>query len=234
MKKNTLLLFIMLISFVQFCNAQSSHDTLSSIKKPEIIRDRLMVDVFHTFWMGMPSTVNVNKLHPGFNISAMWDFKLPNKGPFSFGLGLGVSYYTQFSDARLDIDPTPWVMRYYVIDTANIDYDLNRMTYINCNIPLEFRYRHQNGFKISLGVRVGLVAEISQTYKGKNPNGNDDKIWIKNYEMYNKQKYNFDVYLRTGWKYVSFYYCLQVTKLFQDGKGPQIYPMSIGLTWNIF
>lgn len=233
MKKVTVLLLTLLISMGQLSIAQTDKPS-SNTEKPEIIRDRLMVDVYHSFWMGVPNRVNVNKLHPGFNISAMWDFKLPNKGPFSFGLGLGVSYYTQFSDALLDIDSKPWVMRYYVIDTANIKYDLNRMTYVNCNIPLEFRYRHQSGFKISLGVRLGLVAEISQTYKGRNPNGNDEKIWMKNYAIYNKQKYNFDVYLRTGWKYVSFYYCLQLTKLFEDGKGPQIAPMSIGVTWNIF
>lgn len=231
MKKSIFLLFLCIFSLPAIIHAQTTNS--ASTDKPEIIRDRLMVDVFHTFWMGTPKEVNVNKFHPGFNVTGMWDFKSGNKGPFSFGLGVGVSYYTQFSDALLKWDSKDNKMRYYVIPYDTI-FSLNRMNYVNVHIPLEFRYRHKNGFKVSLGVRLGLVAEISQKYKGLNPNGNGERVRRKSFEIYNKQKYNFDVYLRMGWKYVSVYYCYQITPLFTKGDGPQIMPMSLGVTWNIF
>lgn len=208
-------------------------------ERPEIIRDRLMVDVFHSFWMGAPSQVNTNKLHPGFNVSAMWDFKMPNKLPLSFGLGVGATYYTQFSDALLQKDPTtttssPQMLYYVLPKDDDFEYKLNRLNYVSCNIPFEFRYRHQSGFKVNVGIRLGLVAEISQTYRGDNPDGVGEDLARKSFEIYGKMKYNFDVYMRAGWKYVSLYYCYQVTSLFENGKGPKMSPMSLGVTWNIF
>lgn len=232
MKKAIILLTILLIATSYSLQSQSAKP-VSTEDRPEIIRDRLLIDVFHSFWMGMPKEVNSSKLNPGFNIAFLWDFKKDPHKPFSFGLGVGVTYYTQFSDAVLKQDTKDDVMRYFVLP-----YDTmakwNRLSYVNCNIPLEFRYRHKSGFKVSLGVRVGVVAEISHFYKGNSPDGSGEQIHRKSFEIYNKQKFNFDVYIRAGWKYVSIYYGYQINSLFESGKGPQIMPMSLGITWNLF
>jgi len=204
-----------------------------SEERPEVIRDRLMLDVFHAFWFGMPKEVKSNKFNPGFNVSVMWDFKNHPKKPISFGLGLGVTYYSQFTDAILQYDAAKNRMRYYVLPTDTMA-KLNRTTYINCNLPLEFRYRNSNGFKFSIGVRVGITAEISHRYKGPNYNGSNTLLDYKDLDFHNKNKFNFDTYFRMGWKYVSFYYCYQVTPLFEKDKGPRIMPMSLGVTWNLF
>ena len=55
------------------------------------------MDLYHTFWMGMPVEVEHMKFDPGVNFSAIWDFKIKNK-PIAVGLGIGVSYYTQYSN----------------------------------------------------------------------------------------------------------------------------------------
>ena len=242
MKKTTLLLALLLVSFCFTLTAQTSETPaqpsepiVKNEDRPEIIRDRLVVDVFHSFWLGAPEQINTNKLHPGFNLSLMWDFKQNKKGPISFGLGLGVTYHSQFSDAQLRYNVTDDVTRYSVLPLAKDSIKFNRMDYISCNIPIEFRYRNQkNGFKFTIGARVGLIAEISQTYKGINPDVVGNQIKVKSFEKENKQPFNFDAYMRMGWKNVSFYYSYQVTKLYQKDKGPQMNPMSIGVTWNIF
>ena len=43
-------------------------------EKPEIVRDRLNIDIYHSFWMGMPQEVKHMKFDPGFSVSALWDF----------------------------------------------------------------------------------------------------------------------------------------------------------------
>ncbi len=231
--KKIVLVIILGLSFFGYTLTAQPTEGKRPDDKPEIIRDRLLIDVFHSFWMGMPGEVNSNKLNPGFNISAMWDFKSKSKSPFSFGLGLGVTYYSQFSDAMLQYDRKNDLMKYYVLPNDTM-FKRNRVTYINCNIPLEFRYRHSNGFKVTVGVRVGIVAEISHLYRGNNPDGSINYLNRKSFEIYNKQKFNFDAYLRIGWKYVSLYYCYQLTPLFERDKGPRIMPMSLGFTWNLF
>lgn len=200
--------------------------------KPVVFRDRLIMDIYHTFWMNMPTEVTHLKFDPGFNISAIWDFKIKEK-PLALGLGVGVSYYTQYSNALLRYDETDDIMRYYVL-SENVKYKLLKMNYLNVNIPLEFRYRHENGFKFTVGVRAGLICEVSQKYKGQVPETASDTTMYKNLRFENKMKYNVDVYARIGWKFINAYYSFQPTPLFTVGKGPKICPMSVGISLSIF
>ena len=197
-----------------------------------VFRDRLIMDIYHTFWMNMPTEVTHMKFDPGFTVSAIWDFKIKQK-PIAVGLGVGVSYYTQYSNALLRFDQSSGYMKYYVLP-EDVKYNVLKMNYLNVNIPLEFRYRHPNGFKFSVGVRAGLICEISQKYKGNDPAVPADTAMYKNLLIKNKMKYNIDVYTRIGWKFVDLYYCFQPTPLFADSKGPKIYPMSLGISLSIF
>lgn len=203
-----------------------------SEERPVVFRDRLLMDIYHTFWMNMPQEVNHMKFDPGFNVSAIWDFKM-KKQPLAIGLGVGISYYTQYSNSLMQYDKSDDIVRYYILP-ENTSYNVLKMNYMSVNIPLEFRYRHSNGFKFSVGVRAGLVAHLSQKYKGNNPANLSDTLMIKNLRFPNKMKFNIDVYARIGWKFVSVYYCFQPTPLFTEAKGPKICPMSLGISLSLF
>jgi hypothetical protein len=96
---------------------------------------------------------------------------------------------------------------------------------------LEFRYRHHaSGFKISAGVRVGLMADIHSKYFGAALDGSDDKDLIKDYSIPNRTKVPVEFTFKTGWKFVSVNVSYMITKMFVDGKGPQIHPISFGIT----
>lgn len=208
--------------------------TGSGLPRVEVVRDRLNVDIFHSFWLGTPSQGNFNKFNPGFNVSAMWDFKLPQTPSLSFGLGLGFSYYTQFSNCIIQYDRSKGINLYSII-SDNVEYKLNRVTYMNCHIPFEFRYRHANGFKVSVGIHVGLVAGFEHRYKGNNFNGVEGEyLNYKNMDFYNKQKFSADVYMRMGWKSFAVFYSYQFNKVFDAGKGPKMNPMSVGLSISLF
>lgn len=201
-------------------------------ERPVVFRDRLLMDIYHSFWMNMPTEVAHMKFDPGFNVSALWDFKM-KKQPIAIGLGVGVSYYTQYSESILRYDKPNDVVRYYLLP-PNTKFNVLKMNYLSANIPVEFRYRHSNGFKFSVGARVGLVAHLSQKYKGNDPSNLSDTLMIRNTYFPNKMKYNVDFYARIGWKFVSAYYCIQVTPLFSEAKGPRIYPMSVGISLSLF
>ena len=231
----TLCLFTVLTVFAQ---EQKDVAFQQKLKKEavEVFRDRLIVDVFHSFWFGVPKGVT-QKFNPGFNVAVLWDFKATKKSPISFGLGIGCTYHTQFSNAQLKYNATTGLTKYYILPDAIAQKDsmkLNRMTYINCNIPFELRYRHKNGFKFTVGVRLGLIAEISQRYKGNNIEGNGNSENYKYFLKTGRQNINFDVYMRCGWKFVGIYYSYQVNRLFNEGKGPAICPMSLGISLSLF
>lgn len=238
MMKRIIAIFLVCILALQTVQSQTK-DTLATgnakAKKEQkdlVFRDRLIMDIYHTFWMNMPTEVTHLKFDPGFNISAIWDFKIKEK-PLALGLGVGVSYYTQFSNALLQYDKEDDIMRYYVL-SESVKYKLLKMNYLNVNIPLEFRYRNPNGFKFTVGARVGLICEISQKYKGQDPLTVSDTAMYKNLHIEHKMKYNVDVYARIGWKFINAYYSFQPTPLFTVGKGPKICPMSVGISLSIF
>lgn len=247
MKKS--LLFILLFALLSAGHAQndtssqSSEPAESTVEKPVkpeknykplVVRDRLVFDIYHSFWMGTPSQGNFMKFDPGFNVSAMWDFILPQAKSLSFGLGLGFTYYTQYSDCMFKYNRSKDISQYYILP-EDLEYKHSRLAYMNVNIPIEIRYRHPCGFKIDVGVHVGLVAGLSYKYKGPHYNGVDgDYLNYKDLDFYNKQKFSADVYIRMGWKAFGVYYSYQLNKVFETGKGPAMNPMSLGISIALF
>ena len=236
MKFSKIILFALCFCtvLIVFSQEQNKETMQQKFKKEavEVFRDRLIVDIFHSFWFHVPHNVS-QKFNPGFNFALLWDFKATKKSPLSFGLGLGCTYHTQFSNAQLKYIKEDGLTRYYVLPDG-INPKLNRMTYLNVNLPFEFRYRHRCGFKMTFGARLGIVAEISQRYKGSNIEGNDTSDNYKYFLKSGRQNINFDVYFRCGWKFAAIYYSYQVNRMFSEGKGPAVNPMSVGISLSIF
>lgn len=199
-----------------------------------VVRDRLTFDIYHTFWMGTPTQGDFKKFNPGFNVSAMWDFMLPQTRAISFGLGLGFTYNTQYSNCLLQYNSTTDITKYFVLPSS-IEYKSSRMVYTHCNIPIEIRYRHCSGVKFSLGIRVGMVTGISHRYKGPDYDGTEGvKLNYKNKDFHNMSKFCADIYARVGWKAFGVYYSYQLNKVFENGKGPSLNPMNLGISISLF
>lgn len=232
----------MMFFLASFGALMGQSDSLKPAKKASkwdpnqivVVRDRLNFDIFHSFWMGTPKEGEFMKFNPGFNVSAMWDFKMPQNKSLSFGLGVGFSLYTQYSNCILKYDYESQLNKYYIMPSDTI-YKKCRMTYSNVHIPFEIRYRHPCGFKFSVGVHVGLVTGLAHKYKGDDwVNGGDRNLHYKNRDFYDKQRFSADVYMRMGWKAFAVFYSYQLNRVFDDGKGPKMNPMSVGLSISLF
>jgi hypothetical protein len=234
MKKTGLLMLCL------FCVAMAfgqENDTENKEKKekrqrqltaPILFKDRIVMDFFSSIWLNVDSEIKQKAVNFGFNGAIIFDLPVKKNSPFSFGLGLGVSNHNMYSNAI-------WVTGddYNTIMTPvpeGIKYRKNKITFTNVNIPLEFRYRHHSGFKISAGVRVGLMADIHSKYFGAALDGSDDKDLIKNYNIPNRTKIPVEFTFKTGWKFVSVNVSYMITKMFAVDKGPQIHPVSFGIT----
>ncbi len=242
MKRIGLIAAIILTSLFQVAVSQNVLDKNNYKKKDknnnketsvEIFRDRMVIDVFQSFWLGMPSNVSSMKFNPGFSTSMLWDIKRAPKSPFSFGIGGGILYHSQNSDAVLKYNPLTGKTMYNIVSMSD-SINVCRMNTWSLYVPLEFRYRHSNGFKFTLGVRLGYIVGLSQRYKGDDLTGRNQKVDYTDYQILNKMNYNFDVYARIGWKGLALYYSYQVTSMFKDGLGPKINPMTVGISISPF
>ena len=132
MKRQFLTIVLLCFCALQTLSAQTPQTPYTTPKdtatdeRPVVFRDRLIMDIYHTFWMNMPTEVSHMKFDPGFNVSAIWDFKIKNK-PIAIGLGVGVSYYTQYSNALLRYDKESDLMKYYLLPEA-VSYKVLKMS----------------------------------------------------------------------------------------------------------
>ena len=196
---------------------------------PILFKDRIVLDFFSSTWLGLNDDIKQKPVNFGFNGAFMFDLPVKKNHPFSFGLGIGVANHNLYSNAIWSIGASYTTITTPVPD--GISYRKNKITFTNINIPIEFRYRHhRSGFKISAGVRVGVMADVHSKYFGAALDGSQDKDLIKNYKMPNKNKFPVEFTFKTGWKFVSVNVSYMVTKFFEEEKGPRINPISFGIT----
>ena len=197
------------------------------LSAPVLFKDRIVLDFFSSTWFGLDSDIKQKAINFGFNGAIMFDLPVKKNSPISFGLGLGVTNFNLYSNAMWSIGG-----EYTTIVDAIPDgtkYRKNKITFTNINIPFEFRYRHSSGFKISVGVRVGLMADVHSKYFGSALDGAGKEL-VKDYDIPNRTKIPVEFTFKTGWKFVSVNFSYMLTKMFVVDKGPQINTVSFGVT----
>ena len=236
MKKISLLITLCALcsSFV-LGQKQDTTATPKKVSAPVLFKDRIVLDFFNSFWLGLgelPSDIKTKPIQFGFNGSFIFDIPVKKNAPFSFGVGIGVTNFNLYSNGNWHIGSEYTTVFEYLPEREK--YNKNKITFTNLNIPIEFRYRHRSGFKIGAGVRIGTTVDVHTKYFGREitniETGQDRKVQIKDYHIPNRTKIPVEVTFRTGWKFVSIYGSYMITKMFETDKGPQINPVSVGIS----
>ena len=235
MKRTVCLLTLILF----FCGLQLHAQTeKNNIKDPEekklIIKHRLFVDFFTTFWLDLPDGVKQEGFNRGVNAALLYDIPIKKNSPFSFGLGVGVCSHNLYSNAYTYIDNN-----YKVVmepHPSGTDYTINKLSFTYLHIPLEFRYINpKSEFKIGGGVRVGLIADAHTKYVGENSpllqyeTGSTRDVNLKSNKIPNKNKMPVELTFHTGWKYFDVNFSYMLTKFFEEDN-PQMHPLSVGIS----
>ncbi len=211
-------------------------------------QDRIAVDVFTDMWM-MNSEAADSIDAKQINLGVSWHYKyeiLFGKSNFSFAAGLGFSLHNLHSDAipiNYTIDSGKRVYGGSTVFTKipkkstdgsqDISYVKNKFTAIYVDIPFEFRYRlRNNAFKFYLGGKLGLMLGSYNTYNGDNYNEDSPtpKMRVREYAIPNVNNVRYGITVRTGWKWIQVYGYYSLSHLFKKDKGPDMYPISVGLT----
>ena len=237
MKKIAILAFAFLLTGGSHLLAQ---DTIPAEKpkKQLIIKNRLFVDFFYSYWLGLPEGVQQEGFNRGFNASFLFDMPLRKESPFSFGLGVGVCSHNLYSNAYSLVNGN-----YDVVMTPlpeAVTYSTNKLSFTYLHIPLEFRYFHPTAeWKATLGVRVGLMADVHSKYVGGNCellqyDGNSNRdVHLKNHKIPNRTKVPVELTLHAGWKYFDFNASYMLTRMFEEGN-PPVHPVSFGVSIAIY
>lgn len=223
--KKSLFLFLVLASMSAF--SQIAEKKAMKIPRFATKQDRLLLNLNWDNWLNATTGVDVDAFRSrGFSFLFMNE-KVFGEGNTAIAFGLGFSSQNVHSNCLPTYNSDK--SRTFLTPITT-DYDLNKLSVNYVDLALEFRFRTDENeahkrFKISAGIKGGILVQSHTKYE-------DDVIGkIKTYSIENLNLFQYGITGRIGYGHwgVSGYYSL--TNLFEDGKGPDVVPVSIGLAY---
>lgn len=161
-----------------------------------------------------------------------YDFLLGKKetSHVSFAIGIGVSSQNfSLKNTRASLNENATSILFDSID-ANYKSAKLRATYLEAPLELRFfgnKINRNRGFKLAAGVKIGYLLSTRSKYK-HNVEGN----WVTMKEGNSRytNQWKFAPTVRIGWGNFSVFGSYNLTSLFKDTYGPEVYPYSVGIS----
>lgn len=200
---------------------------------PERI-DHIVLDVNYDRFQTTPQGITQGYLNVGVDAYLFHDHPMNKKGTLAWAIGLGFSglnihhngqWLYEMEDDQLVTKLVPY--------PDGLSYKKNKLSLNYVEVPFELRIRTMNtsledrnatNFRFYLGFKGGYLVNSHTKYK-------DDESKIKVYDIKNLLVYRYGPTVRIGFKKLSLHGFYSLTSIFEAGRGPELYPFSVGLTW---
>lgn len=219
---------MLILSFVLLTSASFAQGKKpGAIQKLASKQDRVILNLNWDNWLNTSTGVDVKAFR-----SRGFSFFFMNEKPFGQGnvaLAWGLGFSSQnvhsntFPEYNADQSKT-----FLAPFPDSVHYDLNKLSCNFIDAALELRLRtneneNRKRFKFSAGIKGGYLVQSHTKFE-------DSNTKIKTYDIRNLNKFQYGVIARIGYgKWgVSGYYSL--VNLFSNGKGPDVVPVSIGIS----
>ncbi|MFA8299393.1 MAG: outer membrane beta-barrel protein [Hyphomicrobiales bacterium] len=184
------------------------------------------IDLFTDIWRELPSGIDARTINQGVSVFGMHNTQI-GKSDFSVGIGAGITVHNMYTNSEITNIKAPTVVFTKIPDDR--DYKRSKVSFTYLDVPLELRYKSKGGFKISAGVKVGYLLNSHTKFKGSLVKGGAT-ITQKQSSVANLEAWRFGPTFRIGYKWVDLVGYYQVSSVIQQEKGPQIAPISIGIS----
>jgi hypothetical protein len=206
-------------------------NSYTQVSKDEIKRKFTFgLDVFSDLWQDIPSGISPQTINTGVNIFGAYNYML-GKSDFSFSPGLGLGVHNLYSTSFLKTQNN---LSYFVEinDTIpDLSFKKSKMTITYLDIPIELRFKSESEFRIAIGFKFGFLMQAHTKYKGNDYiEDNPDRVIYKKSKIQGLEKNRYGFTARLGYKWLNLWGYYQLSTLFVSGKGPEMYPISLGLT----
>lgn len=188
------------------------------------------VDFFTDIWMYeieepyLPSQYSNRTINQGATAFMMYNLQL-GESLSAFSIGLAIRNHNSYSNSVIPNIKSDTI-KFELID---VDYRKSKLNLVYLDLPIEFKYRTEGGFKLGIGLKVGYLIDSKQKYKGDRP-PDEHQVLVKSKKVNQLEKWSYGATLRIGYKWVSLFGYYQFNKIFVKGRGPDMYPISVGLT----
>ncbi|RLD41224.1 MAG: hypothetical protein DRI89_10205 [Bacteroidetes bacterium] len=227
------ILFLLTISFTLFLSTNTFAQVLSESAKRKVT---VGVDIFADIWQYkvdgtfLPAGFRARTINQGANVFIMYNLKM-GKGLHSFSVGLGIRSHNMYSNSRVEDVKGDSIIFRLIPDSFNnkVDYNKTKINMTYAEIPVEFKFKFKSGFKFGVGFKGGYLIDSKEKYVGTRE---DSGTWekVKNKDINHLEDWSFGATVRVGYKFISLFGYYQITKVFEFGRGPELYPISVGIT----
>lgn len=222
--KKSILFFVLLLPFFVFSQEDKK---ISGQKATRHIS--VGAEFFHDFWLDKPQGVDVRGFNQGAGLFAMYSIPF-GESNFSFALGAGFGFHNFYSDSRIENIHADTIRFIPISDST--DYKKSKLGLTYLDFPIEFRLKTNNKIRASVGVKIGYLIDGKTKYKGDTEDG--DEIIIKTRNVGQLDKLQFGPVVRFGYDWVQVVCYYSLTQTFEKGRGPDISPLSLGVTFMPF
>ncbi len=217
-------LLLLLVSF-ESINAQ----TLSASAKRKVT---VGVDVFTDIWFNTPGNVQIRTVNPSANTFVTYNFAIGEKKTTTVAIGLGIGNHNMYSNNGM-IQSIKADTITYVPTGTGLKMTKTKLSVTYLEVPLELKFRDKKGFKISVGFKLGYLLDSKEKYVG-NTYVNGPKQIIKRKGISQLNTFAYSPTFRIGYKSFNLFFSYQLGTVFRVGHGPQLHPMSLGITLTPF
>jgi hypothetical protein len=183
-------------------------------------------DVYTDFLTKGPAGIDSRIINQGFSFSTTYNFKV-GESKHIFALGAGIRTHNFYSNGRIDNVKADTIV-FSPID-EDLNYKRSKLGLVYLDIPAEFRFKFKENWKIGIGFKMGIAIDSKVKYRGQIEEGGPYRL-IKEKRINALEKYTFGPTLRIGYKWMNVFAFYQPTRTFQRELGPEMYPLSVGLT----
>jgi len=193
-------------------------------------------DVYTSIWLDMPTGIKTRTINQGANVFLMYNHLMGEKG-ISMAGGLGLSSENLYlKDAYV---PNVKADSISFVDTpAGVKAKRSKLNVTYLDIPIEIRYVTKNKMRFTLGMKFGFAIDSKTKYVGDEFNDAGEETGagtkVKYKDVNQLESTRFGVQARIGYKWVHAYAYYSLNKVFKADKGPQMYPISVGVTFMPF
>ncbi|MHC1708776.1 MAG: outer membrane beta-barrel protein [Bacteroidales bacterium] len=192
------------------------------------------ITIYNDFWQGDLDNVSPRFLNQGAEV--FFTYNIPvERSPLLFTVGSGIGSHNFYSNTILQQDDDG-VYQYIRVDNVEKDtagnlynYKKSKMSVTYWDFPFELRYNAKKGFRAGVGMKFGFVLNSLTKYKGDDLTGGGGSIKIKNKDLKNLETWRYAVTASVGYKWVELYGAYSLTNIFKKDKGPELFPISVGL-----
>lgn len=222
--KKVIIAILSLISLAGFAQEKSK-----IIGETTIRRVSVGAEVYQDFWMNWPKGMNVRAINQGAGAFATYNVPFGDS-PVSFAIGAGIGWHNLYSNTTINdiwADSTVFTP---INDT--LDYKKSKLGLTYLDFPLELRVVTKSKARFSVGVKLGYLLDAKTKYKGDGLDGN--LVTEKYRRVQNVDKFRFGPVVRFGYNWFQIMGYFSVTQIFEKGSGPDLYPISVGVTFMPF